>query len=74
VKGERMTIPPECSPLLANMMALCWQENPEARPSFLEIASLLKEDPTSNSTPIQKEDTEEHIYTNSEVEPKSFYG
>jgi hypothetical protein len=68
-----MTIPPECSPLLANMMALCWQENPDARPSFLEIASLLKEDPTSDSTSTQKENTEEHLYTTSEVEPMSYY-
>jgi serine/threonine protein kinase len=52
VKGERMTIPSDCNALFAKIMTLCWQEDPEARPSFREIASLLKgeREPTEGST------------------------
>ena len=33
-KGLRPPIPPSCPPPLSDVMRLCWQRDPEVRPSF----------------------------------------
>jgi hypothetical protein len=36
-KGIRPTIPPTCPPPLADIMRLCWQRDPAARPTFEQV-------------------------------------
>jgi len=38
----QLEIPSSCPPILAQIMNLCWNRNPELRPSFADIVSLLK--------------------------------
>ncbi len=38
-KGERMPIPTECPPELANLITRCWSFDPDQRPPFSEIYS-----------------------------------
>jgi len=37
-------IPADCPPLLAELMQMCWKRNPEERPDFEQICSILLKD------------------------------
>lgn len=38
---ERPSIPSGCPPLLKNLISLCWEHNPSARPDIAAIQKLL---------------------------------
>jgi len=40
-KGLRPGIPPNCPPMLADLMAAAWEQNPAARPSFRDLTPRL---------------------------------
>eukprot|EP00200_Dunaliella_tertiolecta_P000588 CAMPEP_0202367158 /NCGR_PEP_ID=MMETSP1126-20121109/17486_1 /ASSEMBLY_ACC=CAM_ASM_000457 /TAXON_ID=3047 /ORGANISM="Dunaliella tertiolecta, Strain CCMP1320" /LENGTH=612 /DNA_ID=CAMNT_0048962361 /DNA_START=237 /DNA_END=2075 /DNA_ORIENTATION=- len=40
-KGLRPGIPPNCPPMLAELMSAAWDQNPAARPSFRELTPRL---------------------------------
>lgn len=40
--GQRMQRPENCSQLLYDLMKQCWSDNPEDRPFFSEIVSMLE--------------------------------
>lgn len=42
-KGLRPPIPPNCPPPLAEIMRLCWQREPTARPSFELLKAKMEE-------------------------------
>jgi len=42
VLGNRPPIPPDCPPPLAELIDKCWQQNPDKRPSFLQIQEQLQ--------------------------------
>ena len=42
-KGARPAIPPNCPEFYQQLMASCWQTNPENRPTFDVILQQLKE-------------------------------
>jgi serine/threonine protein kinase len=37
-KGLRPPIPPNCPPPLSDIMRLCWQRDPNVRPSFEQVS------------------------------------
>ena len=39
--GRRLEIPQLCPPLVARIMKACWHKEPDRRPSFLLITTLL---------------------------------
>lgn len=41
-KGVRPIIPSDCPPVLAEIMTRCWDANPEVRPPFAEIVTMLE--------------------------------
>ncbi|GKV37552.1 hypothetical protein SLEP1_g45573 [Rubroshorea leprosula] len=41
-ENRRLDIPKEVDPLVARIIQKCWQNNPEARPSFAELIAELK--------------------------------
>ncbi|URE12518.1 serine threonine-protein kinase [Musa troglodytarum] len=41
-RGVRPIIPQDCLPALSEIMTRCWDANPDVRPSFTEIISLLE--------------------------------
>uniref|UniRef100_A0A1J3G121 non-specific serine/threonine protein kinase n=1 Tax=Noccaea caerulescens TaxID=107243 RepID=A0A1J3G121_NOCCA len=41
-RGVRPTVPSDCLPVLSDIMTRCWDANPEVRPCFLEVVSLLE--------------------------------
>ena len=42
VRGERPAIPKNCPPKYARLMARCWSQDPQARPSFPQIVKKLE--------------------------------
>ena len=44
LSGGRPVIPSDCPLLLANLITSCWNQDPDARPSFVEILSLLRQE------------------------------
>jgi serine/threonine protein kinase len=42
-KGVRPAIPQDCLPALGEIMARCWDANPEVRPPFSEIVGMLEQ-------------------------------
>ena len=43
MKGYRLEVPPACPPVVVRIMKACWHKNPDKRPSFLLIATLLSQ-------------------------------
>lgn len=41
-KGFRPIIPQDCLPALSEIMTRCWDANPDVRPSFTEVVSMLE--------------------------------
>ena len=42
-KGVRPEIPPKCPAILVEIMTRCWDSNPEIRPPFSDVVSMLLE-------------------------------
>ena len=42
-KGLRPPIPQNCPPPLADIMRLCWQRNPDVRPSFEQLKTKMED-------------------------------
>ncbi|OCT62507.1 protein-tyrosine kinase 6 [Xenopus laevis] len=40
--GQRMKAPPKCSPRVYNIMLMCWSLNPNERPSFEYLKTMLE--------------------------------
>jgi hypothetical protein len=53
MKGERMTIPSDCDPLMAKIMTCCWATDPKDRPSFINIAAFIR-DPNANLADLKR--------------------
>jgi serine/threonine protein kinase len=43
LKGWRPEIPPDCPPTFARLIERSWDHNPQKRPTFAQIAAILKE-------------------------------
>ena len=41
IKGYRLPVPRDCPQVVVRIMKSCWNQNPEKRPSFLLISTLL---------------------------------
>lgn len=48
IDGGIMERPENCPDKLYHLMSLCWQHKPSARPSFLDLATMLLEDANPN--------------------------
>lgn len=48
IDGGVMERPENCPEKLYNMMCRCWQHRPSARPSFMQIVSILLDDASAN--------------------------
>jgi len=44
VQKQRLPVPPHCPTFLARLMADCWRENPQDRPSFATISNWIEEE------------------------------
>lgn len=41
-KGARPIVPPDCLPVLGEIMTRCWDANPDVRPPFTEVVMMLE--------------------------------
>ncbi|MQM12255.1 hypothetical protein Taro_045170 [Colocasia esculenta] len=53
-KGVRPIIPPDCLPMLGEIMSRCWDANPDVRPTFAEVVRLLENAETEITTTVRK--------------------
>ncbi|KAI3814748.1 hypothetical protein L1987_14392 [Smallanthus sonchifolius] len=53
-KGVRPTIPPDCLPVLCEIMVRCWDGNPDVRPPFTEVVRMLEHAETEIMTTVRK--------------------
>ncbi|XP_073289879.1 serine/threonine-protein kinase STY13-like [Primulina huaijiensis] len=53
-KGVRPTIPNDCLPALNQIMTLCWDANPDVRPSFSQVVRMLEVAETEILTNVRK--------------------
>ncbi|KAL0741213.1 hypothetical protein Bca4012_082726 [Brassica carinata] len=53
-RGIRPTVPNDCLPVLSEIMTRCWDGNPEVRPSFVEVVSMLEAAETEIMTTARK--------------------
>ncbi|KAK9060622.1 hypothetical protein SSX86_021328 [Deinandra increscens subsp. villosa] len=53
-KGVRPTIPPDCLPVLCEIMVRCWDANPDVRPPFTEVVRMLEHAETEIMTTVRK--------------------
>ncbi|KAD6794888.1 hypothetical protein E3N88_05784 [Mikania micrantha] len=53
-KGVRPTIPPDCLPVLGEIMARCWDGNSDVRPPFTEVVRMLEHAETEIMTTVRK--------------------
>lgn len=53
-KGVRPTIPPDCLPVLAEIMTRCWDVNPDVRPPFAEVVKMLENAEQEILTTVRK--------------------
>ncbi|GAB4854055.1 Serine/threonine-protein kinase sty13 [Ancistrocladus abbreviatus] len=53
-KGVRPSIPSDCLPVLADIMARCWDANPDIRPPFSEVVKMLEHAETEIMTTVRK--------------------
>ncbi|KAM0943222.1 putative dual-specificity kinase TKL-Pl-4 family [Dioscorea sansibarensis] len=52
--GVRPVIPTDCLPVLSKIMTRCWDANPDVRPPFMEIVSMLENAETEIMTNVRK--------------------
>jgi len=48
--GMTVEIPNDCPPMFANLMRMCFQQDPASRPTFKEICTILETEPTTTVT------------------------
>ncbi|XP_010525852.1 PREDICTED: serine/threonine-protein kinase HT1-like [Tarenaya hassleriana] len=53
-RGVSPPIPNECLPVLSDIMARCWDADPEVRPPFTEIVTMLERAETEILTTVRK--------------------
>lgn len=53
-KGVRPIIPPDCLPVLAEIMTRCWDPNPDVRPPFSDVVKMLEHAETEIMTTVRK--------------------
>lgn len=53
-KGVRPTIPPDCLPVLGEIMVRCWDGNSDARPPFTEVVRMLEHAENDIMTTVRK--------------------
>ncbi|KAM3395019.1 serine/threonine-protein kinase STY13 [Capsicum galapagoense] len=53
-KGVRPTIPNDCLPVLGEIMTRCWDGNPDNRPPFSQVVSMLEAAETEILTTVRK--------------------
>ncbi|XP_031476625.1 serine/threonine-protein kinase STY13-like isoform X1 [Nymphaea colorata] len=53
-KGVRPAIPPDCLPVLAEIMTRCWDVNPDVRPPFAEVVKMLENAEQEILTTVRK--------------------
>uniref|UniRef100_A0A1D1YA75 non-specific serine/threonine protein kinase n=1 Tax=Anthurium amnicola TaxID=1678845 RepID=A0A1D1YA75_9ARAE len=53
-KGVRPIIPPDCLPVLGEIMSRCWDANPDVRPPFTEVVRMLEHAETEIMTTVRK--------------------
>ncbi|MQM04460.1 hypothetical protein Taro_037255 [Colocasia esculenta] len=53
-KGVRPIIPPDCLPVLGEIMTRCWDANPDVRPPFTEVVRMLENAETEILTTVRK--------------------
>ncbi|CAA6670382.1 unnamed protein product [Spirodela intermedia] len=53
-KGFRPVIPPDCLPVLEEIMSRCWDANPDLRPPFTEVVRMLEAAETEILTTVRK--------------------
>ncbi|MQM16829.1 hypothetical protein Taro_049789 [Colocasia esculenta] len=53
-KGVRPIVPPDCLPLLGEIMSRCWDANPDVRPPFTEVVRMLENAETEIMTTVRK--------------------
>lgn len=53
-KGVRPIIPPDCLPVLGEIMSRCWDANPDVRPPFTEVVRMLENAETEVMTTVRK--------------------
>lgn len=69
LSGERLSIPENCTPILAKIMLMCWKEDLNERPDFDTILNILEEDKETNAIKMTTE-----VYTSyPEVSATSTY-
>lgn len=53
-KDHRPTIPDDCLPVLSEIMTRCWDTNPDARPPFVEVVTMLEAAQVEIMTSVRK--------------------
>ncbi|KAK9741709.1 hypothetical protein RND81_03G122900 [Saponaria officinalis] len=53
-KGVRPIIPPDCLPVLGEIMSRCWDPNPDFRPPFSDVVKMLEYAETEIMTTVRK--------------------
>ncbi|GMH07985.1 hypothetical protein Nepgr_009825 [Nepenthes gracilis] len=53
-KGVRPIIPNDCLPVLAEIMTLCWDANPDVRPPFSDVVKMLEHTETEIMNTVRK--------------------
>lgn len=53
-KGVRPIIPPDCLPVLSEIMTRCWDPNPDVRPPFSDVVKMLEHAETEIMTTVRK--------------------
>ncbi|KMT17652.1 hypothetical protein BVRB_2g036000 [Beta vulgaris subsp. vulgaris] len=53
-KGVRPIVPPDCLPVLNEIMTRCWDPNPDVRPPFSDVVKMLEHAETEVMTTVRK--------------------
>lgn len=53
-RGVRPTIPPDCLPVLGDIMTRCWDVSPDVRPPFTEVVQMLETAEAEIMTTVRK--------------------
>lgn len=62
ISGERMPIDENVTPILAQIMKQCWEEDPKKRPTFEDICSMLKKYRADDSDSDRESDSGKNVH------------